>query len=221
MINGMRLPLTILMILRICYATPIDDLMINVDQTIQQTEPLNKSLIPAISNASYSGDFPNIKCDGKSYGSDPDIADCMTAIQYFLPSRAQTTYAQRGTPAEKGDAFPLPLRIMGGMDCSTLVDPRHSSPSCQSTQKYAILTLVVDRALCYFQPILSNTAQTGHLSLNEMRDAAVTLLRQCGAAKSEGGLAMNIGKLPQQACKIDRPREHGLIIFEAATATWP
>lgn len=34
-----------------------------------------------------------------------------------------------------------------------------------------------------------------------MRDAAVTLLRQCGAAKSEGGLAINIGKHPQSASK--------------------
>ncbi|KAL9068027.1 MAG: hypothetical protein Q9161_006472 [Pseudevernia consocians] len=145
------------------------------DQTIQQAAPLNISLPSAILNSSSlvdqlsvpvnatPEDSPRFICDGTSYGFDPNIADCMTAIQYFLPSREQITYAQRGTPARRGDVFPLPLRVMG------------------------------DKALCYFQPIISNTAQTGHLSLNEMRDAAVTLLRQCGAAKSEGGLAINIG----------------------------
>ena len=63
-------------------------------------------------------DSPRIRCDGKSYGFDPNIADCMTAIQYFLPSRAQITYAERGTPARRGDVFPLPLRVMGGMNYS-------------------------------------------------------------------------------------------------------
>lgn len=171
----MKLSYTILPVLRICSAAPTDTPQDTGDQTMQQATALNMSLFSIISNASFlldqasvpvnatSGDSPRIRCDGKSYGFDPNIADCMTAIQYFLPSRLQTTYAQRETPAREGDVFPLPLRIMG------------------------------DKALCYFQPILSNTAQTGHLSLNEMRDAAVTLLRQCGAAKAQGGLAINIG----------------------------
>ena len=78
---------------------------------------------------------------------------------------------------------------------------------------------IVDQALCYFQPILSNSAQTGHLSLNEMRDAAVSLLRQCGAARSEGGLAINIGKSFKQARRDYSPQEHGLIITKVETAT--
>ena len=78
---------------------------------------------------------------------------------------------------------------------------------------------VVDKALCYFQPVLSNSAQTGHLSVNEMRDAAVNLLRKCGAAKSEGGLAINIGKPFKQARRIQSPYEHALIITKVETAT--
>lgn len=108
----MRFPHTLMLIFRICYSAPTD-------------APLeNGALI--ISNSSYSSDQasvvvnaslgnpPDIQCDGKSFGFNPSIADCMTAIQYFLPSRAQTTYAQRGTPAQRGSIFPLPLRIMGG-----------------------------------------------------------------------------------------------------------
>lgn len=84
-----------------------------------------------------------------------------------------------------------------------------------------IQTRVVDQALCFFQPILSNSAQTGHLSLNEMRDAAVTLLRQCGAARSEGGLAINIGKAFKQARRAQTPKEHGLIVTKVETVISP
>lgn len=123
----MKLSYTLLLILHICCAAPTDAPRGSVDDTIQQATPLNMSLLSAISNPSIlldqasipvnatSGNSPRLKCDGKSYGFDPNIDDCMTAIQYFLPSRTQTTYAQRGTPARIGDVFPLPLRIMGGM----------------------------------------------------------------------------------------------------------
>ena len=46
-----------------------------------------------------------------------------------------------------------------------------------------------------------------------MRDAAVTLVRRCGAAKSEGGLAINIGKRPRQALRTDGPWKLELIII--------
>ena len=127
MINSMRLSFTTLLILRTCHATPVDAPRGSDDHTIQQTTPLSSPASSAILNSSYLSDqdsvpvnatpedSPRIKCDGKSYGFDPNIDDCMTAIQYFLPSRVQTTYAQRGTPAQRGVVFPLPLRIMGGM----------------------------------------------------------------------------------------------------------
>ena len=127
MINSMRLSYTILLILHTCHATPIDAPQGSDDHTIQQTTSLSSPASSALLNSSYLSDqasvpvnatpddSPRIKCDGKSYGFDPNIADCMTAIQYFLPSRAQTTYAQRGSPAQREGVFPLPLRIMGGM----------------------------------------------------------------------------------------------------------
>ena len=126
-LNSMRSLYTFLLILRICHATPTDRPQGSGEQSIQQAAPLNSSLSSAIYNSSYLsdqlgvptngtlGDSPNIRCDGKKYGFNPDIADCQTAIQYFLPSRMQLTYAQRGTPSQKGNVFPLPLRIMGGM----------------------------------------------------------------------------------------------------------
>lgn len=124
----MRFSYAIFVVLRICYAAPRGALRDSDNQTIRQPASLNLSLPSALSSSAYFASqltnplnaspehSPNIRCDGESYGFNPNIADCMTAIQYFLPSRAQTTYAQRGTPAQKGTVFPLPLRIMGGMD---------------------------------------------------------------------------------------------------------
>lgn len=123
----MKLSPTLLFSLRNSDAAPTYASQGSGDHTIQRATSLNTSLSSAISNTSYFLDQANdvfnvtpesssrIKCDGNSYGFYPDIPDCMTAIQYFLPSREQTTYARRGSPAERGSEYPLPLRIMGGM----------------------------------------------------------------------------------------------------------
>lgn len=127
MTYSMKLSLTPLLALRNSYTAPTQASQGSGDHTIQRATSLNASLSLANSNTNYSldqasdlvnatlKDSSRIKCDGQSYGFDPNIPDCMTAIQYFLPSREQTTYAQRGSPAERGSAYPLPLRIMGGM----------------------------------------------------------------------------------------------------------
>ena len=124
----MRFSYAIFAILRFCYAAPRGALPGSGSQAIRQPASLNLSFPSALSSSAYFPSqltkplnafpehSPNIRCDGESYGFDPNIADCMTAIEYFLPSRAQTTYARRGTPAGKGKVVPLPLRIMGGMD---------------------------------------------------------------------------------------------------------
>ena len=126
----MKLSYFLLLILRICCAAPTDAFWGSGDDTIQQASLLNMSFSSAISNPSISldqasipvnatsGKSPRLGCDGRSFGFDPNIADCMTAIQYFLPSRVQIAYAQRGTPARRGNVYPLPLRMMGGMDYS-------------------------------------------------------------------------------------------------------
>lgn len=144
MTNGMRLSNTILLILSIRYAAPTDAPSGDSDQTIQLATPLNASLSLAISNSSYISDQanipinatlqdpPSITCDGKSYGVNPDISDCQTAIQYLLPGRAQIAFAQRHTPAQTGNTFPLPLRLMGGM-----------TPLLQKTS-YIVTLLVLD-----------------------------------------------------------------------------
>ena len=122
----MKLSLTFLLALRGSYAAPTQASQGSGDHTIQRATSLSTSLSSVISNTSYFLDQANvvnatledsskIKCDGQSYGFDPNIPDCMTAIQYFLPSREQIIYAQRGSPAERGNVYPLPLRIMGGM----------------------------------------------------------------------------------------------------------
>lgn len=127
MTDGMKLLPAFLLIFRLSQAVPTLASQDIVDQTIRRATSLNTSSSSMISESSYStnqatdivnatfGEPPRIKCNGQSYGFHPDVADCMEAIQYFLPSREQITYAQRGTPADKGNVYPLPLRIMGGM----------------------------------------------------------------------------------------------------------
>lgn len=126
----MKVVHTFVFVLRISYAAPTNAHQGDGDRTIQQATSIDINSFSAAFNSSHMldqagvsvnatlADSARIKCDGKRYGFEPSIADCMTAIQYFLPSRAQTTYAERGTPARKGDVMPLPLRIMGGMEHS-------------------------------------------------------------------------------------------------------
>ena len=55
--------------------------------------------------------------------------------------------------------------------------------------------MVLDRALCYFQPILvGDRAKVAHASLQNIRNAANALILQCAAStESSGGMASNIG----------------------------
>ena len=125
----MKLSLSTLLVLSISYAVPTRAPQNIVDQTSQRATSLNTSTSSIIfdskSLSNQAIDLVNatfeqslsIKCDGGSYGFHPELADCMDAIQYFLPSREQIKFAQRGTPDDKGNVYPLPLRIMGGMSC--------------------------------------------------------------------------------------------------------
>ena len=53
--------------------------------------------------------------------------------------------------------------------------------------------IVLDRALCYFQPILQVGATVGTASFNEIRIAANALLSQCASDQRQGGIATRIG----------------------------
>ena len=53
--------------------------------------------------------------------------------------------------------------------------------------------LGLDKALCYFQPILQVGATVGTVSFNEIRTAATALLSQCARGQGQGGIATGIG----------------------------
>ena len=53
--------------------------------------------------------------------------------------------------------------------------------------------ITLDKALCFFQPILQVGATVGTASFNEIRIAANALLSQCASDQGQGGIATNIG----------------------------
>ena len=53
--------------------------------------------------------------------------------------------------------------------------------------------IALDKALCYFQPILQVGTSVGTASFNEIRVAASALLSQCVSDQGQGGIATGIG----------------------------
>ena len=54
----------------------------------------------------------SVRCDGETYGYNPNIIDCEEAKEYLMPDAVIWTFGERhtGLPA---DILPLPYRIMG------------------------------------------------------------------------------------------------------------
>lgn len=75
------------------------------------TLPFNQS-IPVL-HADH--DDYQFTCNGNQYGHipDPDIQDCMEALQSIKTGRNRIRFAERHTPERIGDVFPLPWRWMG------------------------------------------------------------------------------------------------------------
>ena len=58
-----------------------------------------------------------------------------------------------------------------------------------------LLNLLADQALCYFEPVLIDSALgTGVASINQLSNAAYELILQCAVRQSKGGIATGIGK---------------------------
>ena len=53
--------------------------------------------------------------------------------------------------------------------------------------------IALDKALCYFQPILQVGTSVGTATFNEIRVAASALLSQCASDEDQGGIATGIG----------------------------
>ena len=67
----------------------------------------------ALNNSAEGNEFGFV-CDGSVYGFNPDVQDCLGALDKFGEGRDRIKFAQRHTPAaEEENVFPLPWRWMG------------------------------------------------------------------------------------------------------------
>lgn len=76
---------------------------------VTPTFPSNASAPPL--NASGENTF-NIRCDGETYGYNPNILDCESAKEYIVPDITIFTFGERGTGLPEV-VIQLPYRLMG------------------------------------------------------------------------------------------------------------
>lgn len=72
--------------------------------------PGNKSTSTVLTSGENTFD---IKCDGATYGFNPNIADCDEARSYIVPDSDQLYWGERHTGLPQ-EIFPLPFVIFGG-----------------------------------------------------------------------------------------------------------
>ncbi|CAF9941111.1 hypothetical protein IMSHALPRED_002431 [Imshaugia aleurites] len=90
---------------------PTKDSAMKLSDTPNLVKPifaLNTSVLPV--DSSGENTF-NIRCDGETYGYNPNIVDCEGAKEYLLPDTTIWTWAERHTGLP--NTVPLPYRIMG------------------------------------------------------------------------------------------------------------
>lgn len=110
--NPLLLVLSFGLILSATPFQPTEDSTLELSATpniVKPIVPSNASVPPL--NASAENGF-NIRCDGETYGYNPNILDCEDAKEYLVPDLRTRTFGERhtGLPA---DIVPLPYRIMG------------------------------------------------------------------------------------------------------------
>lgn len=87
------------------------------------------NLAPALASQNNSQTFSNasnvsasqvtIECD-EEYGTNPNLADCESAIRRINPIQKILTFGDREDPELAADAIHLPFREMGGMSTQDL-----------------------------------------------------------------------------------------------------
>lgn len=147
-------------------ATPLQ----SIQNSVLRLSPLPNIVDPILpSNASIlaldaSGDEGfNIRCDGDTYGYNPNIRDCEAAKEYLLPDTKTFTFGERHTGLPE-DTIPLPYRVMG------------DKALC-----YFQAVLIGDHT----------TAQASLNMLR--RSAAALVVQCATSVVSQGGIATNIG----------------------------
>ena len=81
----------------------------NISNSLQ----LSNQTTIALNASAVDNEFGFV-CDGSVYGFNPDVQDCLGALDKFGEGRDRIKFAQRHTPAaEEENVFPLPWRWMG------------------------------------------------------------------------------------------------------------
>ena len=137
----------------------------------------------------------SVSCNGALYGFNPNIADCEGAAQMFNPDSDQLLWQERHTGVES-DFFPLPFAVFGGKSVMrSNRRKRHVMPLLWASWR-TDLSNVLDKAECFFETVIRGPNPSAHASLLQVKRAAAALSLRCAAGgTSQGGIAINIGKL--------------------------
>ena len=131
---------------------------------------LSNASIPPLDASEENG--LNIRCDGETYGYNPNIVDCEDAKEYLLPDTKTWTFGERHTDLP-ADILPLPYRVMGDRGLcyiqTVLVRDHKTAKATLSMLRRAATALVVQCAT---------------------------------SVVSQGGIATNIGKEPPRSLTI-------------------
>lgn len=143
---------------------PAEDSASNVSTTPNIVEPAFPSNVsPSLLNSTADNAF-NIRCDGETYGYNPNIVDCEGAKEYLSPDTRMWTFGERHTGLPD-NTLPLPYRIMGDRGLC-----------------YVQTVLIGDHK--------TGTASLNMLR----RVAAGLILQCATSVVSQGGIATNIGE---------------------------
>ena len=131
-----------------------------------------------------------IRCDGETYGYNPNILDCEEAKEYLVPDEVIWTFGERHT-GFPGVTIPLPYRIMGDHGLC-----------------YIQAVLIGDH----------KTAKANLNMLR--RAAASLVVQCTTSAISQGGIATNIGKSEAGSIKWSCAGPHTDLHLMADTFRW-
>ena len=98
-------------------------LLQSVSAQTLKVPPENSTFVESFANAAVSSTqnasllnattVDDIRCHGVRYGFNPNVDDCMSAINYIKRGWQIVSFADRQHPPNP-DIFPLPYRLMGG-----------------------------------------------------------------------------------------------------------
>ncbi len=91
---------------------PTEDSASKLSPVPNIVKPIFSSSASVLSLNSSAETSNSIRCDGETYGYNPNIVDCAEAKEYLVPDAVIWTFGERHTGLPR-EILPLPYRIMG------------------------------------------------------------------------------------------------------------